>query len=167
LPCSINNLQPKRGKTGPEGVEAFQPNFLLKLEKSFSFGFLEDPKYYCRHQTEEFKNHIQTDNEKNKQTSSSWNKEGSSLNTELIQEFHHMSLNIKNNHEEIKLSDITNSKLIIHREKEAGKGNLSELENRKPHIKKEGKENESQKDKNQEKIWLEKSLYNEPLQMQE
>ena len=49
---NISNLQPKRGKTGPEGAEGFRPLFLLRLEKSLSFTALEDPK--CPNDAEKF-----------------------------------------------------------------------------------------------------------------
>lgn len=44
---TIQDLYVRRGRTGPGTMKTLQPPpFILKLEKSVSFGFLEDPKYY-------------------------------------------------------------------------------------------------------------------------
>jgi hypothetical protein len=152
----ISNLQPKRGKTGPEGAEVFRPNF-LKLEKSFSFTALEDPEKYPE-DDENYSDEDEKEEEIYKLTNEikKFNLKPSSKDDEKIC---HKT--------EDWLADITNnnnnkprnsSKFSI---KKAEESNPPDLENKKI----DGKENTEQQQ--QERVWLEKNIYNEPLKMQE
>jgi len=175
---SVDNLQPKRGKTGPGVENVFRPNFLLKIEKSFSFSFLEDPKYYGVREGVNHDKHLEN-KEKNEEDESDEDEQGGNSNLERIYKQNIkpsannaiMGENLNKDKSSERLSDITNNeKLKEKQENDEEKSDSNEGENRKVVIKKEGKENENESrlDKKKEKIWLEKNnLYNEPLQMQE
>jgi len=164
----INNLQPKRGKTGP-GIEAFRPHLLFRVEKSFSYSFLEDPKYYGVREgiSEKQENGKEGDEE----DESDEELQDTSTDFERVYKQHRRPIKAVNEGVKgsvnDKLTDITNCvKLVTKQENNEEKVEADGNENKKP-VKKEGKENESRLEKKKENIWLEKNFYNEPLQMQE
>lgn len=137
----------------------------MKLEKSFSFTALEDPHFETEKYPEDDENYSDEEDKE----------EGIYKLTNEIKKF---SLKPSSKDDEGVfhktedwLADITNnnnnkprnsSKFSI---KKTEENNPNELENKKVLSKtnNDGKENTEQ----QERIWLEKNIYNEPLKMQE
>jgi len=165
----ISNLQPKRGKTGPEGAEVFRPNF-LKLEKSFSFTALEDPHYEGEKYPEDDENFSDEDEKEDipyyKLTNEirKINVKPSSKDDEAI----------KSHKTEDWLADITNNKnnKLVKSKKKVEESH--DTENKKTpapavsiQVKKDGKENTENSENNGERIWLDKNIYSEPLKTQE
>jgi len=172
---TLSHLQPKRGKTGPEGVECFRPTFLLKLEKSFSYSALEDPRYFGPEGDKENEDH--------------GTKKQEGLTVGLEQ--HGIPCFLENGVFVVDQNLINSNKLKedeLKKDQEKGlseidlninKTNKSGIENDKYKDEKntieakkdssaiENKENPISPEQDDKRNWIDKRFYNEPLKMQE